>query len=274
MRLTRRDFLTSSLALAATPLLARRSYAEASFTFAQLGDTQLGFGGYEHDVATFRQAVKELNVAKPDFVVICGDLINDTNNDQAFADFNAIKSSFEMPCHCVPGNHDVSNTPTPALLERYRKTVGKDWYAFQHKGFTFAAVNTQLWKAPLEGETGKQDAWLAKTLADAKKRESPVIIAGHYPLYAGAPDEEEGYYSLAPAKRKELIRLYKDNGVAAVLSGHMHKNVIHDLDGIQLVTTATTSKNFDNAPMGYRIWTITGGPPYPHAYTPLSSAPA
>lgn len=46
---------------------------QEDFTFVQLCDTQLGIGGYEHDIKTFKQAVKQINKLNPDFVVICGE---------------------------------------------------------------------------------------------------------------------------------------------------------------------------------------------------------
>src|SRR5512136_720220 len=39
------------------------------FTFVQISDTQLGYGGYQHDLDLFRKAVKQINALKPDFVV-------------------------------------------------------------------------------------------------------------------------------------------------------------------------------------------------------------
>lgn len=89
------------------------------FSFVQMCDTQLGMGGYEHDVKTFELAVDQINEMKPDFVVICGDLVQKAN-DQSWLDFNRIKAGFKIPCHCAPGNHDVENTPTAASLQRYR----------------------------------------------------------------------------------------------------------------------------------------------------------
>ena len=108
-------------------LLAVSSVAGA-FTFVQLCDTQLGFGGYEHDVKTFKQAVHQINELKPDFVVICGDLVNKPH-DRSFADFKEIKNKLTMPCYCAAGNHDVGNHPPAARLKRYRAIMGKDYYA-------------------------------------------------------------------------------------------------------------------------------------------------
>jgi hypothetical protein len=68
-----------------------------SFTFVQMCDTQLGMGGYEHDIKTFRQAVNQINDMNADFVVICGDLV-DSANDSSFADFITIKDDFTVAC--------------------------------------------------------------------------------------------------------------------------------------------------------------------------------
>ncbi len=90
------------------------------FSFAQMCDTQLRMGGYEHDVKTFGLAVEQSNKMKPDFVVIRGDLVGKAN-DQSWADFNRIKAGFKIPCHCAAGNHDVGNQPTAESLQRFKE---------------------------------------------------------------------------------------------------------------------------------------------------------
>jgi 3',5'-cyclic AMP phosphodiesterase CpdA len=229
-------------------------------------------GGYKHDVETFKLAVEHINKLKPDFVVICGDLINTTEDDQAFADFNTVKAGFEMPCYCVAGNHDVGNSPTVELLERYRALVGKDYYAFEHKGYVFVMVNTQLWKAPVEGESARHDAWFAKTLQAASEKGAPVFVVGHYPLYLAEPDEPEEYFNLPVTKRKELLALFEQHGVVAVLSGHVHRNIVNSYRGIQFVSSDTTSRNFDGAPMGFRVWRVGKTRPYAHQFVTVEGA--
>jgi predicted phosphodiesterase len=70
------------------------------------------------------------------------------------------------------------------------------------------------------------------------------------------PDEKENYYNIPSAKRMELLKLCKENGVVAFLAGHTHKLVVNEYKGIQLVNGETTSKNFDNRPMGFRWWDV------------------
>jgi serine/threonine-protein phosphatase CPPED1 len=224
------------------------------FSFAQMCDKQLGMGGYEHDVKTFGLAVDQINKMKPDFVVICGDLVSKAN-DQSWADFNRIKAGFKIPCHCAAGNHDVGNKPTAESLQRYPEKIGKDYYTFEHKGFTFVIANTQLWKVPLKGESEKHDMWFKEILAEAKKKDSPVVVV-HYPLFVKTPGEKESYYNIPTAKRMELLKLCEENGVVAFMAGHTHKLVVNDYKGMQLVNGETTSRNFDKRPMGFRWWDV------------------
>ena len=225
-----------------------------TFSFAQICDTQLGFGkSYQHDVEAFKQSVEKINELNPDFVVVCGDLVNSPGN-QSFSDFKEINSRFTVPSYLVSGNHDVGNNPTIATLNRYRKIIGKDYYSFNNKGITFVVVNSQLWKSPVKGETEKQDLWLKKTLASAKKEKSPVVILQHYPVFLEKPDETDEYFNLPRKTRKKLLNLFGKNGVIAVLGGHTHRKIINEYNGIKFVNGETTCRNFDGRPLGFRVW--------------------
>ncbi len=267
---TRRDVLTLIGLGAAAILLSSCASERKDFSFVQLCDTQLGMGGYEHDMEMFRKAVGRINELNPDFVVICGDLVHD-RNEQSFADFKRIRDGLKVPCHCVSGNHDIGGKPTKESLGHYRNVIGEDYYSFEHNGCTFVVVNTQLWKAPVAGESAKHDAWLNETLGNAAKKNSPVFIVGHYPLFLETPDEPEEYMNLPVAKRAELLDLYEQSGVVAVLGGHAHRLIVNDYNGIQLVNGETTSKNFDKRPMGFRIWHVGETRPYRHEFISLES---
>jgi len=234
----------------------------ANFKFAHVCDTQLGMGGYEHDLATFEQAVLQINNLGVDFAVICGDLVNNAD-DKSFADFKRIKSQLKIPCYVVPGNHDVGNKPTIEKLKQYREVIGKDYFSFDHKGYVFIGVNTSLWKAPVEGETEQQDAWLDTVLARATDDSSPVFVFGHYPLFTKTPDEAENYYNLPLETRSNMLKQFSEFGVLAYLSGHAHRIIINEYNDMQLVTGQATSKTHGN-PLGFRLWHIEGEPPFKH----------
>ena len=271
---TRRDLLKAvavgmaAIAMASCVSIIDKSPEGRTFTFVQISDTQLGMGGYEHDVNSFKQAVKQVNALKPDFVLICGDLV-DNANEKSFADLNNIKAGFTMPCYCAPGNHDVGNEPTLESLKYYRKAVGKDFYSFEHKGCTFVIVNTQLWKAPVQGESEKHEGWFKATLKAASEKKHRIFIVGHHPLFIKKPDEDEEYMNLPLEKRKELLGLFEKRNVVAVLGGHTHKLIINNYKGIQLVNTETTSKNFDERALGFRLWHVVDPKPFKHDFIPL-----
>lgn len=259
------------LGLATGPVVdAGQGPATEAFTFIQLADPQLGWGyGYENDMNSLRQAVRLINALDVDFVVICGDMVN-SFNDQSVADFKSITSGLVVPWYPAPGNHDVGNAPTAALLEKYRAAMGPDYYSFEHKGYTFAITDTSLWKAPLAGESDKQDAWLTQTLTAAHDKGSPIFMVGHHPLYLTSPNEAEEYYNLPPAKRSELLALYETSGVVAVLGGHRHLLVINDYKGIQLVNGEVTSRHFDSSPLGFRLWHVDSPASIAHEFVPLA----
>jgi 3',5'-cyclic AMP phosphodiesterase CpdA len=269
----RRKFLKVALlcvaaaALSSCRLIPGKSSGPQPFTFAQICDTQLGMGGYEHDLKTFQQAVLQINALNPDFVVICGDLVGSADR-KSFADFNRIKADFKMPCYYVPGNHDVGNAPTLESLRAYREIMGKDYYSFEHKGYVFVCVNTSLWKAPVAEESEKHDSWFEETLNSAAKKGSRSFVVGHYPLFVKKLDEAEGYGNLPAAKREKLLRLFAEKGVVAMLTGHAHRVIVNEHTGIQLVTGQATSKTYGSS-LGFRLWRVTEPRPYEHDSVPL-----
>jgi len=228
---------------------------QSSFSFIQICDPQLGMGGYEHDIESFKQAVNQINSLNSDLVVICGDLVNHPT-DSSYSVFIEIKEGFNMPCYCVPGNHDVGGVPNDTTLNYYRKTIGEDYYVSQNKGYSFIVTNTQLWKANVEHESEKHDQWFKETLGAQSLKQNPVFIIGHHPLYIDSPEEKEGYYNLPPGKRQELLDLFTQNNVIAYLSGHAHKTVNNNYNNIQLLSGKTTSKNYDKRPLGFRVWEV------------------
>ncbi|MCK5103753.1 MAG: metallophosphoesterase, partial [Cyclobacteriaceae bacterium] len=124
------------------------------------------------------------------------------------------------------------------------------------KGYSFIVTNTQLWKASVENESEKHDKWFKQTLDSLGNSNTAVLVIGHYPIFLKTPDEEEEYFNLPLEKRNEILALFKRNNVKAYLSGHRHETVINSYVNIQLVSGETTSKNFDERPLGFRLWEV------------------
>ena len=274
VRRSRRAFLgTIAFGVAGVPLFSPASAGEPKlpaeeFTFAQLCDTQFGMGGYEEDLARFSRAVELVNASGADFAVVCGDLVHRADKE-SFADFNRIKAGFKVPCYAAPGNHDVGGPPTAKTLQFYRDTVGKDYFSFTHKGYTFVVVNTQLWKSAVENESAKHEQWFNAAIKPAAEKGSPIFIVGHIPIYVKDLDEEDAYFNLPLAMRAGLLERLHAHGVVAFLAGHTHKTIIKEHEGIQMVNGETTSKNFDDRPFGFRLWQVGPSRPFRHEFVPL-----
>lgn len=252
--LARRRFLIAVAAIVLAGASAALG-ADATFQFVQMCDTQFGMGEYDRDVRNFREAVKQINELAPAFVVVCGDLVHNPNAN-AFADWNAVRKGFKVPCYAAPGNHDIGATATLQSITMFRETIGPDRQTWDHGGVTFIAINTPLWKSVVEKETEAQDEWLRGLLKKARKKGQPVIIAGHHPLFDKSPDEPDSKRNVMLATRKEFVPLFKKSGVIAVLTGHVHRFIALEHDGIQYISGETTCKNFDKRPFGYRVWTV------------------
>jgi 3',5'-cyclic AMP phosphodiesterase CpdA len=222
-------------------VLSCREERPQSFSFVQLCDPQLGMGGYEHDVQTLGQAVEQ---------------INGMDSDSSFNDFRKIISEFEIPCYLVAGNHDVGNIPNDSSLAYFRDNIGKDYYEFEFGGYAFVVANTQLWKNHIGEESDLHDRWFKQALSAAVEKNSPVFVLGHHPIFVERADEEEGYFNLPSGKREELLDLLSGSGTVAYLSGHKHETLLNSYKGIQLVTGESTSRNFDERPLGFRLWNV------------------
>ena len=76
------------------------------------------------------------------------------------------------------------------------------------------------------------------------------------PLYLEQSNEEENYSNFPVGKREEMLSLFEEHEVEAYLTGHTHRTIIHTHKHTQLVSGETSSKNFDDRPMGFRLWEV------------------
>ena len=73
----------------------------------------------------FEFAIATANRLKPAFVVITGDLINESGNAAQTAEYKRIAAKLdpEIKLYSVPGNHDVQNEPTAESLAALSRTL-------------------------------------------------------------------------------------------------------------------------------------------------------
>jgi DNA repair exonuclease SbcCD nuclease subunit len=116
------------------------------FHFVQLSDTHWGFEGPPNPDAanTLKKAVATVNALEmqPDFIVFTGDLTHTTDDRwsrrRRMAEFRDIVRQLKVQnIRFIPGEHDAFARAGAA----YREFFGDPYYAFDHKGVHFVALD-------------------------------------------------------------------------------------------------------------------------------------
>jgi 3',5'-cyclic AMP phosphodiesterase CpdA len=257
--------------------LAQKKIQDAPWFFIQLTDPQFGMfennAGFEKETILYEKAVAKINTLRPDFVVITGDFVHNLNSVAQISEFKRITAKInpEIPVYFTPGNHDIGQTPDDKSIRRYKENYGYDKFSFHQKGSSFIGFNSSLIKARLEKPERKQYNWFRRQLYESRKA-IHIILFCHYPFFNEKADEPTSYSNIDPDYREKYLKLFKDNKVNTLFSGHLHNNRVLNDGRMELITTSALGKPLDKAPSGLRIVKIYGDR-IEHAYFGLEELP-
>ncbi len=255
---------------------------EENTFFAQMADTQFGFFTDNKDFAgetvNFEKAIAEANRLQPDFVVICGDLVNKPGDDEQIREYKRIAAQLDpaIPLYNVSGNHDVGNTPTPESIAAYRQSFGPDYYTFENGKIFGIVLNSSLMKDPATApdEAAAQEEWLQATLKKAQELKDKIsVVFMHHSLFLNDPAESDEYFNFPAAERMRYVNLFRDHGVNYVFAGHYHRNAFGRAGKLEMVTTGPVGRPLGKDPSGFRIVVVEGNS-LQHNYYSLDSIPA
>jgi len=229
----RRDFLAlaalgggavfaSGLAGCATRAdgMATAGNTAGDFYFVQLSDTHWGYQGPANPDAaiTLRKAVATVNAlpAPPEFIVFTGDLTHTTDDPverrRRLAEFKSIVADLRVKTvRFMPGEHDASLDRGAA----YKEHFGETFYAFDHKGVHFIAVDNVSDPGARIGD--EQLAWLRTDLARLDKQ-APIVVLTHRPLFDLAPK-----WDWATRDGAQALELLMPFANVTVFYGHIHQ---------------------------------------------------
>lgn len=182
--------------------------------------------------ARLRFAIEQASTLQAAFVVICGDLTHHLDRPEEVEDFLAAarSPSDNMPVHLIPGNHDLATAPpwlpTPETLALYRERYGDDYYAFEHGGSLFLALNSETMGHPehVQDEVERQFEFIGDELSSRRGREAQHRISFmHTPPFWGDPAEEQ-MMALGLESRQRLLTLFEEFDLRTVFTGHLHLN--------------------------------------------------
>lgn len=182
-----------------------------------------------------QRMIDAVNRAKPDFVVVTGDL-TDTGFGIEFAALVEWMNKIEAPVYLVTGNHDViwsaplapgATTRGRALLN-YERVFGRSRYSISHDLAYMIFLDSTVAdaKAPpaYQAVAREQEKWLTRELAYAERAGYPyVFVFQHYPV-----QHVEG-----------IRRILKNRSVSAVLFGHIHRYTHGRVEGILQISSSS-----------------------------------
>ena len=260
-----------------------------SFRFAQMADPQFGMyaavsrytdedierrraigltirkaekpiDGFADETRLYAAAIEAANALSPDFVVMCGDMVDDPEDQAQLDEMFRVSSGLnpEIPLYYAPGNHDVGGAPTADSLALYRERFGADNYSFSHKETHFAVFNSSLAynpsNSPLEWKRTKE--FLSDDLSAAKRRGARhIVVFTHHPLFMKSADEYWDGGCIPEGRRDELLAILRGCGVSATFAGHLHRNKSAKdfVSGMKMVTTGAVGYPLGQDPSGFRM---------------------
>lgn len=182
------------------------------------------------NVEKVKRIIKEVNLLGPEFVVICGDIVDGYDYDKEYELVKKIFADFQVPTFIIPGNHDayyITIRKQRKILNQdgkvyYQKYIGGLHYTVNYGNFKMLMINT-FDKLPEKrtlisyqgGISSSQFNFIEDQLLNWGKGQKNLFI--HHSIHDKEWEEESW------DKIYNLIKNYK---VDYVFSGHEHQDRI------------------------------------------------
>ena len=205
---------------------------------------------------------RQVNSMEVGLVVDLGDRISNADLVNDRKHLAEVASAFKLltsECRHLIGNHDIVHL----TIEDHEKILGMSLHhhSLDRQGWHLAFWNTSCVLYEGEGFRLDQDDldWLA---ADLAATDLPSVVFSHMPVDTGsmvgnyyferrfAHGEQHRNASLA----RDLIE--DSEKVIAVVSGHVHWNQLHFMDGIPHFTLQSLSETFTTHPYPAGSWAL------------------
>ncbi len=188
-------------------------------TLAHISDLHFG----KDDPAVVKGLLRALEAAKPDAIVVSGDLTQRAKKKQFRAAKEFLDEMPQVPRVVVPGNHDVSTTNlferVVRPLKRYRKFIERDLAPFWNDDeIAIAGVNTVRLMSTKDGRINRsQVEGVCARFAELQGEQVRLVVT-HQPLDVPAEDTSHPVVTRA----KMAMEGFAACGVDLFLSGHLH----------------------------------------------------
>ena len=183
-------------------IMLKNDIQDDIFKIAAIGDTQ----GFYHK---FNTLTRQLNNESYSFLIHLGD-ITSFGTPLQFHEVQQITRNSTAPVFFTPGNHDIKFENSSM---QYQEHFGESNYCFKYGNFLFIS---------LDSSTGSLTSSTMDFLLESFSIFStyPKIIFTHIPLIDPRASKDHDF--LNNSQSELLLKIFTQNNVKIVLSGHIH----------------------------------------------------
>lgn len=186
-----------------------------------------------------------VKAAQVDLVLVAGDL-TEAGRPWEVQQFQEKMAELNAPVWYVPGNHDVGNKMirtarshkeeiTARRLSQFENKMGPSWWVREGAGVRVIGLNSGLYGS---GTRKEAQMWKDLEQALASSNALPTLVLQHHPPFLKRLNEPGGdYFNMEPYPRLRLLAAAKAGGVRGILSGHIHRGLTNDYEGVLLYST-------------------------------------
>lgn len=243
--------------------VVRASVDGQQWRFAVMSDAQFVARDPDSDIVkNARRTLQEIKAAKPDFLLINGDLVDEASPE----DFALAKRILdeelkgELPYHYIPGNHEVMG----GKIDNFRAVFGDTYGSFDHKGTRFVTLDTS--RLNLRGGGFEQVALLKDQLDAAAKDAAVGSVAVLFHVPPRDPTPGKGS-QLGDRKEAALVEgwladFQRETGKgAAYIGAHVGTFHAERVDAVPYVINGNSGKNpataaDDGGFTGWSLWGV------------------
>src|SRR5690606_5665699 len=248
-----------------TDPVVKPDVAGMPWRFAVMSDAQFVARDPDSDlVEGARRTLREIKAAKPDFLVVNGDLVDEASPE----DFALAKRILDeelgadLKYHYIPGNHEVMGGD----IGNFKAVFGDTYTSFDHKGTRFITLDTS--RLSLRGGGFEQIGMLRTKLDEAARDRSigSVAVLFHVPPRDPTPGKGS---QLGDRKEAALVEgwladFQRETGKgAAFIGGHVGTFHASRVDAVPYVINGNSAKNPATPPGdgGFTGWSLWGVDP-------------
>jgi predicted phosphodiesterase len=198
---------------------------------------------YSYSLPKARQAIDTFNSRGTDFLVLLGDIIDETDKKTDIENLKTLDdllAGFSGPRHYVMGNHDLGDLTKEEFLTQTTGEGKSSYYSFSNEKFLFIVLDGNFRIDGTEYSRGNfhwtdsfipsdQKNWLIGQLEESRLQEKTVIVFVHQILR-----DENDDHGVKNANEIRNILEQSDN-VLAVFQGHDHHGSFTTINGIHYV---------------------------------------